>query len=84
MNIQSDEFRPNWITSKLQKNLLEDEVDYMQYGYADTGYFNNFLIEANVRPSAWTKFPTEENPFGKYKFTSIEINFSQDQLTISR
>ena len=33
-------------------------------------------IEKVVRPSAWTDFPTEKDPFGKYKFTGIEIYFN--------
>ena len=29
-------------------------------------------------PSAWIYFPTDENPSTRYKFASIEINFSLD------
>ena len=35
-------------------------------------------------PSSWIYFPTEENPKGKYKYVSIEINMSPDFLTIER
>ena len=42
------------------------------------------MVEQVPRPSAWSKFPTEENPENRYKFTSLEINFSQDQLLIDR
>ena len=84
MNIQADEYRPNWLTSKIQKKALEDEVEYLQYGNINSDYYNNFMIDSNVRPSAWSKFPTQDNPNGKYKFTSLEITYSQDQLTFNR
>ena len=34
--------------------------------------------------SAWNKFPTPKNPLSRYKFTSIEVNFSPDVRTIFR
>ena len=35
-------------------------------------------------PSSWNTYPTAENPSTKYKFTSIEIMPSMDQLVINR
>ena len=34
--------------------------------------------------SAWNKFPTDEDPLSRYKFTSVEVNFSADQLIVDR
>lgn len=34
--------------------------------------------------SAWNQFPSEKNPLSRYKFTSVEINFSPDMITINR
>ena len=42
--------------------------------------FISILPEA----SAWNRFPTEEDPLSRYKFTSVEINFSPDMITINR
>ena len=35
-------------------------------------------------PSAWNKFPTKEDPLTRYKFTSVEVNFSLDMVAIQR
>ena len=36
------------------------------------------------QPSAWNKFPNEKDPLARYKFTSVEVNFSADQQNIKR
>lgn len=56
--------------------MLSDETQVVQYGVASETYFNEFKLAGTAFPSSWSKFPTEENPYSKYKFTSIEINFS--------
>ena len=35
-------------------------------------------------PSAWNKYPSDEDPYSRYKFTSIEINFSPDREYVTR
>ena len=51
---------------------LEDEQDYY-----------SSIFRGNV-PSAWNQFPTKEKPEGRYKYTSVGINFSQDSLLVNR
>lgn len=58
--------------------MLSDETTIVQYGMSSESYFNEFKLAGTAFPSAWTKYPTEEDPYTKYKFTSIEINFNQD------
>ena len=36
------------------------------------------------RPSAWTNFPTAQDPFGKYKHGSLWLEFKPDQSVIER
>ena len=35
-------------------------------------------------PSSWLTYPTPENPSSKYKFASIEVNFTLDQVVWTR
>ena len=58
--------------------MLSDETELVQYGMSVEDYFNEFKHAGAAYPSSWTKYPTDEDPYTKYKFTSIEINFSQD------
>ena len=76
-NQQVDEKNPNWINTLIRTNLLEDETQVVKLGYSNEKEFYTYhrkLPEA----SAWNKFPTEENPLTRYKFTSVEINHSPD------
>ena len=34
--------------------------------------------------SSWTIYPTEENPYTRFKFTSFEISISADKLVVNR
>ena len=38
----------------------------------------------DLEKSSWAKFPTEEDPHARYKYTSVVINASADQRQISR
>ena len=44
-------------------------------------YFADELINTS---SSWDNFPTDEAPFAKFKYTSIEINVSPDQRRFNR
>ena len=50
----------------------------------EDSFFNKFEIDKNARPSSWSNFPTPKEPLNLYKFTGLEINFSQDRLKIHR
>ena len=64
-------YRPNWIDSRIYKNHLDDETDFLQYGQSDDQEFTNYEINKDPKPSAWSEFPTTENPYNKYKFSSL-------------
>ena len=81
--MQVDEFKPNWIQSLIQRDNLEDETQILQFGYSEDREFYSYLPETPA-PSAWNKFPSKEDPFSRYKFTSLEVNFSPNSLTINR
>ena len=57
--------------------MLSDETQLFQFGYAEETTFYSYMSKL-PEPSAWNKFPTEANPDSRYKFTSIEVNFSLD------
>ena len=78
LNIQADEYRPNWFQSFVRRDHVADEIEYFQYGDSADNYFNTYLPNKVNYPSSWSKFPTEEDPYTKYKFTSMEVDFSMD------
>lgn len=49
-------------------------------GEADIEFFNVMEVEEVVRPSSWTSFPSETDPFAMYKFIGLEIYFNSDHL----
>ena len=63
--------------------MLGDETQIFQFGYEEETEFYSY-INKMPEPSAWNKFPNKENPLTRYKFTSVEVNFSLDEGTISR
>ena len=63
--------------------MLSDETQIFQVGYSqDTEYYEYWSKLPET--SSWNKFPTEENPLARYKFTSLEVNFSPHSKTINR
>lgn len=57
--------------------MLSDETQLFQFGYAEETTFYSYMSKL-PEPSAWNKFPTTTEPDSRYKFTSIEVNFSLD------
>ena len=43
----------------------------------ETEFFT--YLNKDPEPSAWNKFPTEEKPLTRYKFTSLEVNHSSSR-----
>ena len=82
-NIQADETKPNWIQMLVKKSSLSDETTYVQWGQQDETEFFNLHFDP-PRPSAWTKFPTAENPNTRYKFTSLVVFLDPDLTIIER
>ena len=69
--------KPSWLNGKLKTQVLQDEAEIIQYGQETEQTFYSFELPAPL-PSAWIYFPTDENQSSRYKFASIEINFSLD------
>ena len=69
--------KPSWLNGKLKTEVLQDEAEIIQYGQESEETFYSFELPAPL-PSAWIYFPTDENKSSRYKFASIEINFTLD------
>ena len=67
----------------VKKSSLSDETTYLQWGQNDETEFFNLHFDA-PKPSAWTKFPTAENPNTRYKFTSLVVFLDPDLTIIER
>ena len=50
----------------------------------DEAEFKTLLIEKHATPSVWKDWPSEEEPENRFKFTGVEIRFSQDITIIER
>ena len=82
-NIQVDQFRANFIFGWIQTKQLQDEITYIQYG--DQEELEYYEIEySSPRPSAWSQFPSADNPNAGYKFSSINFQFDTDMQIIER
>jgi len=77
-NVQFDEKTPSWIPFSMQRNLLSDQTSYLNWGQGSEERPYNILSQGPILPSAWTKYPTEENPDTKFKFASIFLQMSLD------
>ena len=62
---------------------MSDEADLIQLGQSADSYFYSYE-HGSPLPSAWTTYPTAENPSTRYKFSSLEVNFSQDLTIVNR
>ena len=63
---------------------MSDETDLVQLGYSTDTKFNSYDNVINPQYSAWTNFPTDENPLGLYKYASVEVNLNKDLAMINR
>ena len=82
---QVDQKVPNFREYNIQKSELTDETSFVQVGQSTTKTFygkndSSMLSQA----SSWDVFPTKQNPFTKYKFTSVEINLNKTLNVINR
>ena len=82
-NTQVSENIPNWVKTLVERQILSDETQLIQFGYSEDTDFYKYSIEP-PKTSAWNVFPTPENPLTRYKFTSFEVNFSPHLKTIYR
>ena len=79
---QVDPYKPNYHTIYLRKNELEDETQVLQYGKPTiTEYIHVTKDEPGL--SSWND-DLIKKPGGRYKYTSMEVNFSQDLHVTSR
>ena len=63
--------------------MLEDEIELLQYGEEEEFEFYRVNFESSA-PSFMDKWPTEEQPDNKYKFGSLWIELSQNEIKIER
>ena len=78
-----DEQRSTWLSAYVEKNVLEDEIEIVQYGIEDEFEFYR-VNYATSGPSYMNKWPTKEEPDNKYKFASVWFELSQDESKIER
>ena len=79
---QFDPREPNWVNIMVNSHSLDDETDFFQYGQSvETEFLGVTVEDSNI--SSWND-NLIENPDGRYKFNSMEINFSQDLVLIQR
>ena len=74
---------PTYLSGQMKKSSLEDESSFLQYGQEEEYDFYTYELPP-PKPSSWNVYPTREKPDGMFKFGSIEINMSQDQITWNR
>ena len=55
----------------------------LQFGFSEDSEFIDFHPSVPFG-SSWINYPTAENPSTKYKFVSVEFNFSAGQKLINR
>ena len=72
-----------WSEASIQKQLLIDEVDLLQIGQLSEIEYEKIVIKPSA-PSAYTEWPTKDNPRVIYKFNSIWLELSKSQMTIER
>ena len=60
---------------ELNKNQLEDETNWLQYGQEDLYEYHNLSMSLPIA-SSWIYWPTKEEPTRKFKYASFEINMS--------
>ena len=73
-----DSSRPNYIVMEAQENEVSDETNFLQFGFVDEDAFTTFSF-SDPLPSLMDKWPTKENPYTAYKYTSIVLTYSQDK-----
>ena len=59
----------------MKKSVLQDETSYLQYGQDEEYEFYAYELPP-PKPSSWDVYPTRENPDGRFKYGSIEVNMS--------
>lgn len=81
--IQFDHLTPSAVPVNVNRNKLSDSTSVLKTDdETETSY--NSLVVAQPLPSAWTNYPTREDPTGQFKFTSIYIQVTQDMQVTER
>jgi len=71
---QVDPYTPSFVSIFLQRNELEDETTFIQFGRVNLQeYFD--IIKDEPGTSSWND-DLIKNPDGRYKFVSMELNYS--------
>ena len=43
--MQVDEYRPNWVNTKIRQNVLQDETQFLQYGKEEEFEYTSFELD---------------------------------------
>lgn len=72
-----------WRGASIHISQLQDETDFFQWGQFDEVEFQDFKI-AELRPSSFKNWPTDDEPDNKYKFSSLVMYLDQDVTSFER
>ena len=84
--VQQDvnKYVPSYYQFKLESNELNDNSNYLQLLGPTITNFYNHNIDIKIADSTWSEFPTEDEPFNKYKFVSFDVVRDSDLRKIQR
>ena len=68
----------------LKDHILEDDTGLLQVVEPEEQEFRSLRVDKPVIVSSWTKFPSEDDPFAKYKFLSFSLERDYDVEKTSR
>lgn len=68
----------------MEASLLNDESGFIQLGMEEETFFYSAFNDMEPNPSSWNTFPTEADPFAKYKFMSVSFELGKDLRQINR
>ena len=69
----------------MSTNLLSDETAFIQLGDSVERYlYTDKKDGMPSSPSAWNMFPTKQDPYLEYKYSSFTIDLNKDLTEIGR
>ena len=79
---QVNPYTPSYVSLFCRMNELDDETQFVQYGFSDLATYID-VIKDEPGISSWSD-DLIKNPGGRYKYVSMELNFSQDLHVTTR
>lgn len=81
--VQVDPKRANWIGAYIERNVLYDEIDILQYGQNQREDFLQMSF-GFPEPSSKTIWPTKKDPSKLYKLASIWLEQGLSERIVER